>query len=138
MDLTEVRAMWQDASDRGKLVWPKHDPSGIGTPEAGFKSVTVQASPQVNSFLQSSGTYKATRYHNADYPKSPEYILIEPNDPKYVVGSGIPSNSTSPTHPLNCLVAVSGAQNGWHVYAEDLAVVQKKVADKKLIFMEYL
>jgi hypothetical protein len=137
MDRKELLAMWKGSYDNVSLVTSKHHPSGIGTPMSKPRSVMVQALADVNSFLQ-SGNYKATRYHNADHPKSPEYIVMEPHDPKYVAGSGIPANTPDPTGSLDRIVAVSGVSQGWHVYAEDSTVIQKKIAHKTLTILEYL
>lgn len=126
------------AAQRGTLLTPKHHPSGLGTTSySSYRSVmTPELADQLDQFV-ASGDYSATLYQNTQFPASPDYVVITPNSGSQfsVPGSGVPPQAPQPTHPLDCIVAVSGQTQGWHVYCENLASVAAKETAGSLVRM---
>ncbi len=62
------------------------------------------------------------------------YFVITPNpDSSFSVpASGIPPYSQNPTSDCDRIVAVSGYQDGWHIYGEESNKIQLKEANGKL------
>ena len=134
MDKNEMLTYWNDAIANDTFLTSKHDPSSVGTPYSGFRSVTVKSQPELQGFL-ASGDYTLRQYHNNNFPKSPDYIEIVPTNCMMVAGSGIQPNSPVPTTTCDRFIAVSGVQQGWHLYAEQSANIKKKETDGKLTFV---
>ena len=129
---------WNNAVASGTFLTAKHDPASIGTQYPGFRTVTVLSQPEIQQFL-ASGNYKLRHFYNTQHPNSPDYIEIIPMDNGFVSGSGIQPNSTTPTSACDRLVAVSGVQLGWHLFAEHSSNIQNKQASGSLQFnAEYL
>lgn len=134
MDRNELLTYWNDAIDNGTFLTSKHDPSSVGTLHPGYRTVTVQSLPEIQSFLK-SGDFSLRQYQNADYPQSPDYIEIVPTDSSMVAGSGIQPNSPVPTTACDCFVVVSGFQQGWHLYAEKSVNIQSKQSNGTLTYL---
>jgi hypothetical protein len=125
MNKDELLTDWNDAIDNGTFVTGKHDPSSVGTPYPGYRTVTVKSQAEIQGFL-ASGDYTLRRYHNNNYPQSPDYIEIVPAETSMVAGSGIQPNSPVPTTACDRFVAVSGRHQGWHLYAEQSTNIHNK------------
>jgi hypothetical protein len=134
MDKNEMLGYWKDAIASGTFVTSKHHPSSVGTPYPGYRTVTVNSQPEIQGFL-SCGNYTLRQYRNNNYPQSPEYIEIVPMDTSMVAGSGIAPNSPIPTTACDRFVAVSGVQQGWHLYAEQSANIQSKLSSGSLTYL---
>ena len=134
MDRNEMLAHWNDAIANGTFLTSKHDPSSVGTPYPGYRTVTVKSQPEIQGFL-ASGDYTLRHYLNTNYPQSPDFIEIVPTDPSMVAGSGIQSNSPVPTTACDRFVAVSGVQQGWHLYAEQSVNIQSKQSNGTLTYL---
>lgn len=134
MDRNEMLGYWNDAIASGTFLTSKHDPSSVGTPYPGYRTITVNSQPEIQGFL-SSGNYTLRQYRNNNYPQSPYYIEIVPNDTSMVAGSGIQPYSPVPTTACDRFVAVSGVQQGWHLYAEQSANIQSKQSSGTLTYL---
>lgn len=135
MDKLDLQTYLRNAASGGTLLTPKHDPNSLGTLYSGYRSVLTSAlANQLDAFLQ-SGDYTATLYSNPSYPSNPDYVVLVPRSGSSysVPGSGVPAQSPNPTHPLDCLVAVSGQQQGWHIYCDNLSGIASREATGKLI-----
>lgn len=138
MDRAELLAQWDSAIGSGTFLTDKHDPASLGTPHPTFRTVTVMSSPEIKDFIE-SGKYKVRLFHNNKKPNSPLYVEIIPEDPMMVPGSGVLPSSPVPTFACDRFVAVSGVQQGWHLFAEQSSTIQKKQSDGDLSFMaDYL
>src|SRR5262249_13825485 len=125
---------WRDAIAKGTFLTGKHDPSSVGTPHPKFRTVTVMSAPEIQSFIE-SGDFTLRLFQNKNQPQSPDYIEIVPNDPSMVAGSGIQPLSPVPTTACDRFVAVSGVQQGWHLFAEQSANIQKKQTTGDLTYL---
>ncbi len=130
MNRDGVKQLLLDAAANGTLLTTKHDPSSVGTAYPGYRSVTVGSSSGVVEFLQGD-QYVMHQYEDAR--RRNMYVEIVPHDAAIVPGSGIPAQSAQPTHACNRFVAVSGAIQGWHIFAEEDSVIQGKLRDGDLI-----
>jgi len=82
----------------------------------------------LEEFIKSEG-YDIIEYENTNYPNSPLYVEIKPypNSTFSVPASGVLENSPLASHALDRLVAVSGSNQGWHVFGEDSHAIENKV-----------
>jgi len=131
---TEYIATFQQAIQNGTFLTSRHHPSGVGVALSGYRTVTVQDPSGLYDYL-GSGDFSIRHYHNNDYPKSPEYVVITPNDPTYVAGSGIPAYSGAPIHDCDRLVVVSGVNQSWHVHAEQQTCIDAKSRNGRLVYL---
>ena len=134
MDKNEILTYWNDAIANGTFLTSKHDPSSVGATYPGYRTVTVKSLPEIQGFF-ASGDYTLRNYLNNGYPHSPDYIEIVPKDNSMVAGSGILPNCSYPTTACDCLIAVSGVAQGWHLYAERSENIKKKETDGSLTFV---
>jgi len=116
---------WKDAIAKGTFLTSKHDPASVGTVHPKFRTVTVMSAPEIKTFID-SGDYSLRLFRNAKQPQSPDYIEIIPKDSSMVAGSGVQAHSPVPTTACDRFVAVSGVQQGWHLFAEQSATIQQK------------
>jgi hypothetical protein len=123
------------AANNGTLLTAKHDPDNLGTTYADYRSVlSFELSKGLEGFI-SSGQFKIVEYENSVYPTSPTYLEIEPsaNSSFSVPASGVPGNSPMATKALDRIVAVSGHNQGWHVFGESSVVIQQKITAGELV-----
>lgn len=134
MDRTELIAQWESALGSGTFVTPKHNPASLGTPHKGFRTILVMPPPEITGFIK-SGEYRLRLFRNNDQPQSPDYVEIIPRDPVIVPGSGVLSRSPTPTFACDRFVAVSGVDQGWHLFAEESSTIQQKESAGNLTFL---
>jgi hypothetical protein len=134
MNRKEILGYWDDAISSGTFLTDKHDPSSIGSKYPCFRTVTINSQSEIGMFL-ASGNYTLRQYHNNDYPTSPYFIEIVPSDTSMVAGSGVQPNSSVPTTACDRFVAVSGVNQGWHLYAEQSAIIQNKQSNGTLTYL---
>jgi len=137
MDRETLVQYWQQCITSETFLTPKHDPCSVGEPHSGYRSVTIQDPSGISQFL-SGGDYRVHEYANVQHPQSPQYFVVEPNDPNTVAGSGIPPLASGPTTALDRFVVVSGTKTGWHIYAESQATISQKASDGSLVFQREL
>lgn len=114
------------AAASGSLVTPKHDPAKGSVVFSKDRSViNGPVSSSLCTMLQ-TGSFSAEEYLDPRYP-NPHYVL-EPSASFSSLGSFIPSGSTGSTGSYDRLIAVNGAKQGWHLYAENQAVIDQRVA----------
>ena len=121
-----------DALNQGTLLSPKHDPASVGTPFPGYRTVSTMDAPALLGFFQ-SGDYQAFGYTNTNPRHTPYYVEIIPTNPSVVPGSGVPPMSGTPATRCDRFVAVSGVQQGWHLFAEDSQNIQAKESQGALL-----
>jgi hypothetical protein len=73
-----------------------------------------------------AGDYGIRVFTNNNRRHSPHYCELVPHDVSIVPGSGVPRMSTTPTTACNRFVAVSGDEQGWHLFGENSATIQAK------------
>jgi hypothetical protein len=130
----QLESEWSNAATSGTLLTTKHDPNGIDTPLASYRTVlTPQLSASLEAFVK-SGQYSINHYKDQRYPSGPGLFEVIPNSSAgfSVVGSGVPSGSLHPSGSLDRLVFVSGSNQGWHVYADSTQEIATKVASGRL------
>jgi len=130
----ELEAEWSSAATSGTLLTAKHDPNGLGTAWASYRTVlTPQVSASLEAFVK-SGQYSVNHYLDQRYPSGPGLFEVVPSPTAgfSVVGSGVPSGSLHPTGSLDRLIFVSGSNQGWHVYADSSQEIATKVTSGRL------
>jgi hypothetical protein len=126
------------AAQCGTLLTTKHNPATLPAPRDKWRSVTCMSPSDLEDFLR-SGEYTIRSYHNHDARHPPHYFEIVPSKTSIVAGSGVPAHSTTPTTACDRFVAVSGAEQGWHLFAESSARIQAKQSRGDLTFqVEFL
>lgn len=128
---------WKDAIDNGTFLTSKHDPSSVGTLYPGYRTVTVNDSAELKKFLE-SGDFKVRKYHNNNPKHTDDYFQITPHDAGMVAGSGVQPHSPACSHPCDSFVAVSGANQGWHLFAEESVNIQQKETNGDITFITEL
>jgi len=73
-----------------------------------------------------------------NYPNSPLYLEIVPNSTSTftVPASGVASHSPMASSRLDRIIAVSGTNQGWHIFGEDSQEIQIKISNNELTFIE--
>jgi hypothetical protein len=120
----------KEAMSNGTFLTSKHDPEHISETHANYKTVLTHPMAQnLEEFIE-FGDYIAREYNNSVNPNSPYYIELEPSPTSdySVTASGVPKNSSVPSHAVDRLVVVSGTKQGWHIYGEDSGAIKKKEA----------
>ena len=134
-----VNGQWIDAADQGKLLIPRHDPTGLASTWGGYRTVLT---PELAANLQgyiTSGNYKIDYYHQTVSGRGPYYFVLTPTDPQFsVVGSGVLSRTQIPTGNCDRLVIVSGKELSWHIHAEGSNNIVQYIANGKLTFLTQL
>ena len=116
------------AAKNGTLMTPRHDPGDLATTYSDYRSVlSFELAKNLEGFI-ASGQFKITEYQNSAYPASPIYLELQPspNSSFSIPASGVPGNSPMATTALDRLIAVSGHNQGWHMFGESSAVIQHK------------
>lgn len=126
--------VFQGAIENGSFLTNKHHPSGVGVAYDRDRTVTVQDPSGLYDYLGTDG-FTMHRYHNNSHPQSPEYLVLRPNDPAYIAGSGIPTQSAVPTHDCDRFIVVSGVKQGWHIYAEQQSRIDANAQNGQLKYL---
>ena len=134
MTKNDLQTHLQNADTNGTLMTPKHDPNNLSTTYSSFRTVlSYELANSLSGFI-SSGQFTATEYENTKYPHSPIYIEIapQPGSTFSVPASGVAANSPMASTALDRIIAVSGTNQGWHIFGEDSQVVQRKLSQGDL------
>lgn len=131
---TTLLSQWSNAISGGTFLTWKHDPASIGSGCPTFRSITLQSQIDLGQFL-GLGNYDIHLYENTKKPMEPFYISIEPHDKSMVPGSGIKPFSSIPTSSCDRFVVVSGAKQGWHIYAENDTQIKVKESAGDLLYV---
>ena len=124
---------WKDAINNGTFLTNKHDPASLGTSHPGYRTVTVMSAPEIKTFIE-TGDYTIRQFRNNDPKHTDEYYEIVPLDTSMVAGSGVQPLSPVPTTACDRFVAVSGEQQGWHLFAEESSQIAAKESSGDLTF----
>jgi hypothetical protein len=116
---------WTNAALAGTLLTSKHNPSGLPAPQSRFRTVTCMPPNELAPYI-AAGNYAIRLYTNHNPYHSPQFCELVPRDASIVPGSGVPPMSTTPTTACDRFVAVCGARQGWHLYAEAAASIRAK------------
>ena len=127
-------ADWQTAVTAGTFLTFKHDIASVGSGSLRYRTVSMLSQPELQQFLN-SGEFDLRVYENHQQPKSPLYIEIVPRDATFVAGSGIQANSGVPTDTCNRFIAVSGTNQGWHLFAERDVEIERRQKTGDLSFL---
>lgn len=136
-DRNELIDYWKDAIDNGTFLTSKHDPNSVGTPHPRYRTVTVKDSAELKTFLE-GGDFKVRQFQNNNPNHTDGYYQVIPNDSSMVAGSGVQPHSPTCSHPCDSFVAVSGVNQGWHLFAEESANIQQKETNGDLTFITEL
>ena len=133
MDLKTFKKELEYAVGNNTLLIPKHDPNNQMTFGKYRTVLSHEASASLAKWIN-AGDYTVHEYCNTNPHHLPPYLTITPTDTSYynIAASGIPANSSIPTHTMNRIVVVSGS-DGWHAYGEDQSVIDSKVLKGELI-----
>jgi hypothetical protein len=133
MTKIEFQKFLIDAEKTGTLLTAKHD-SRNQIIMSSYRSVlSPELAENLNEFIN-SGEYEVTEYENLSSKHPPYYFEICPTNSSYSIPtSGIPANSSTPTQALDRVIAVSGANQAWHLSGESAANIQTKVSQNKLL-----
>lgn len=117
----------KSASQNGSLLTPKHDPNNLSTVYTSYRTViSHDAASKLDWFIDSK-QFKVVEFENTKYPNSPIYMEIEPNPSTLSpAGSGVPPSSPMASTVVDRIIAVSGQNLGWHIFAEDSQEIAKK------------
>lgn len=132
----ELKQHLEAAASDGKLMTPKHDPSNLTTTYPKHRTVlSYEMAEGLEGFI-SSGQYEVTEYENKRYPNSPMYFEIEPtgNSTFSIPKSGVAPNSPFATSAVDRIIAVSGKNQGWHIFGESSSTIQEKLSAGDLHF----
>jgi hypothetical protein len=129
MNKNEYALLWAQLARDNKLMTDKHDPNYLMTLRRNDRSViAAELAPVLPGFFQ-SGLFTLTHYENTQYPRTPDFFEITPSTPEFSVpASGVPAFSTTPTSQCDRLIIVSGESQGWHIYGESSANIQRRFA----------
>jgi hypothetical protein len=130
----DLLRVWDQAIDNGTFLTSKHDPKSVGTTLSKYRTVTVMETPGLKTFFQ-EGSFTIRQYENKNPKHTDGYYQIVPNDTSVAAGSGIEPHSPICSHPCDNFVAVSGADQGWHLYAEESVNIQAKETNGDLKFI---
>ena len=134
----ELKQHLIDAATDGTLLTLKHDPNDLNTTRSRYRTVlSYDCAQNLEDFLKSED-YEFTQYNNTEFPKIHYYIKIIPssNSGYSIPASGVPGHFPFATSGVDCLVAISGSRQGWHIYGESSHIIEDKLASGKLELME--
>ena len=100
----ELEAEWSTAATSGTLLTAKHDPNGLGTAWASYRTVlTPQLSASLEAFVK-GGQYSVNHYRDQRYPSGPGLFEVVPSPTAgfSVVGSGGRSTLIAEAHYRKC------------------------------------
>jgi len=125
---------WQQAIADDTFVSFKHHPTGLATLQKTRSVLDPDLVDNLSGFLN-SGCYSIAHFTNKAYPTTPDYFVVVPKDTDFSVpGSGIMPASPSVLWPCDRLVIVSGASQGWHIYAELSSNIKLAQSNGQLTF----
>ena len=130
MDKANLINEWSNAIQSGSFLTAKHDPTNLSISWASFRTVlTAEASSSLETFI-GSGNYAVRVYDDKKYPSGSGYYEIIPSGSSAfsIAGSGVASGSVTPSGSYDRLVVVYGRKDGWHVYAENSAIISGSVS----------
>jgi hypothetical protein len=138
MDKDVVKNYLSTAAQNNSLLTPKHNPANLSTTFDVYRTVLSHDLAQNLDTFIDSGEYVVREYHNNLYPNSPHYLEIEPypGSTFSVPASGVAPNSPFASTALDRIVAVSGTNQGWHIFGEDSSEIALKVNRGNLTFIE--
>ena len=137
MKRDNVKNYLSTAAKNNSLLTPKHDPANLSTTYDRYRTVlSHELAQNLDAFIE-SGEYTVREYYNRLYPDSP-YLEIEPYPGSFfsVPASGVAPNSPFASTALDRIVAVSGTNQGWHIFGEDSGEIALKVSNGDLILRE--
>ena len=128
MNKDEYAATWAKLAKERKLLTSKHDPADLANPQSRDRTVIAgELAPILTKFFTSM-EFELTHYENPQYPATPDYFEIRPTNSEFSVpASGVLANSTTPTTKCDRLIIVSGSQQGYHIYGESSAEIQRRL-----------
>jgi len=135
MNFDEFKAYLEKAAEDGTLLTPKHDPGNLAQTWATYRTVlSPDLAKNLEAFIK-SGSYTVNYYEDWRPNVSGPLFEITPTDPNFnVPGSGIASQASAPHAPCDRLIAVSGSKQGWHLFADNAAEIEKRAASNQLQF----
>jgi hypothetical protein len=136
MTLDELKRYLDAEAKSGTLMTAKHDPKSLGTIYAKYRTVlSHEVAEDLEEFII-SGEFTVKEYENLKFPASSLYFVIQPtgNTTYSIPASGVPANSPFATSAVDRLVAVSGSNQGWHLFGESNSVIQQKLSAGDLKF----
>lgn len=130
----EFKAHLEQAAKNGTIMTPKHDPKNLATTYSSYRTVLSHDLAQNLFAFISTGDFIVTEYDNKRLPASPLYFEIQPgsNSTFSVPASGVAANSPFASSTVDRLVAVSGHNQGWHLFGESSSTIQQKLSDGDL------
>ncbi|MFN0011741.1 MAG: hypothetical protein ACKVS8_08885 [Phycisphaerales bacterium] len=131
MSFNAVLTEWIAAIERSTFLTPKHHPSSTGVAHSGYRSITVADASGLYEFFR-AGQFSVQKYQNPNYPRTPDYYVIQPKDPAFVPGSGVESESLIASQSLDRFVVISGLKQGWHIHADSQSAVDGRVIGGQL------
>ena len=138
MKKDDVKKQFKSSAQKGTLLTSKHDPANLSTTYDEYRSVLSHGLAQdLDNFIDSE-EYVLREYHNNKYPNSPHYLEFEPYSTSTfsVPASGVAPNSPMASTALDRVVAVSGTNQGWHLFGEDSNKIAIKVNNGDLTLIE--
>jgi hypothetical protein len=136
MTRDELKQHLEQAAKDGMLMTPKHDPQNLTTTYPSYRTVLSHDLAQNLDGFISSGQYSVKEYENKKLPSSPLYFEIAPSgDSTFSVpASGVAPNSPFATSAVDRIIAVSGHNQGWHIFGESSSTIQQKLSSGDLDF----
>jgi len=135
MEFKELKRYLVKAAKNGTLMIPKHDPTNLKTTYKRFRTVlSHDLAPYLETFIR-SGLYSVNEFENTRATNSPLYFEIIPNEESgfLITASGIQACSIFGSSVMDRLIAVSGLDEGWHVFGEDSHIIDQKILNGDLI-----
>jgi hypothetical protein len=122
-----AKLLEQAARDR-TLLTTKHDPGRLSTTHAKQRTIVAgELAPKLPEFFASLD-FTVIHYENVDFPKTPDLWEITPTNPMFSVpASGVPPHSPTPKSQCDRLVVVSGAKQGFHIFGDSHADIQRRL-----------
>jgi hypothetical protein len=132
----ELKQHLERAAKEGTLMTPKHDPQNLTTTYPDYRTVLSHDLAQNLEGFICSGEYSVKEYENKRLPTNPLYLEITPagNSTFTVPASGVAPNSPFATSAVDRIIAVSGHNQGWHLFGESSVTIQQKLSSGDLAF----
>lgn len=124
---------WKDAISNETFLADKHDPASLETAYSTYRTVIVKSASEIGTFIETED-YTIRQFRNNNSRHTPEYYEIVPMDTGIVTGSGVHPHSLIPTTACDRFVVVSGAREGWHLFAEESSQIAAKASSGGLTF----
>jgi hypothetical protein len=142
MNFKEFKKEILRSLENGTLITPKHNPNNtnvIYKKDRSVISFDLSKKENLIDFINSD-KYSVIQYENINFPASPDYWVIRPfpDSTYFVPASGVPAFSLEPDVSLNCLLAVSGINQGLHLFGESDKEIMGKEASGEIILKNKL